>query len=176
MIDLVLKAAGAACVMAAAAAYGELKARRLAQRVNQLQQFQQSLKLLAEEISFARSVLPEAFQAVGGQCAPPICDLYRLAAETLAGNRELSAGEAWCEAVRRIYTASSYTPADREIIKGLGVSLGAREREGQLQQIRLTERRLELALEGARDDNNRRAKLWRYLGYLGGAAMVILLL
>jgi stage III sporulation protein AB len=176
MIDLVIKIAGAACIMAAAAAYGELKARRLAQRLNQLQQFQQSLKLLAVEISFARSVLPEAFQAVGSQCAPPIRDLYHAAAEALAGGKELTAGEAWREAVRRISPASSFTPADREIIKGIGVSLGASEREGQLQQIRLTERRLELALEEARDDHSRRAKLWRYLGYLGGAAIVILLL
>ena len=175
MIDLVIKIAGAACIMAAAAAYGELKARRLAQRLNQLQQFQQSLKLLAVEISFARSVLPEAFQAVGGQCAPPIRDLYRLAAEALAGSRELSAGEAWCEAVGRIYPASSFTPADREIIKDR--RLARCKRAGGTAAADPVNRAAPGACpEEARDDHSRRAKLWRYLGWLGGAAIVILLL
>jgi len=54
--------------------------------------------------------------------------------------------------------------------------LGVSEQEGQLKQIGLTLQHLELALETAREQRQRNEKMWRYLGFAGGAALVILLL
>lgn len=176
MTELYLKLAGAACIMAAAAAYGEFRARTLVQRVNQLQQFQRSLKLLAAEIAFARSVLPYAFKTVGGQCSSPVREIYLAASEALLAGEEVSAGVAWREAVLQSYPKSCFTAADREIIESIGVSLGVSEQEGQMKQIQLTSQHLEFALEEARDNSRRQVKLWRYLGYISGAALIILLL
>jgi stage III sporulation protein AB len=176
MAELVFKLAGAACIMGAAIAYGELKARNLELRVKQLQQFQRSLKLLAAEISYARSVLPDAFKIVGSRSDYPVSELYLAAARLLLSPRELSARQAWQEAVRQLHPNTAYTAADREIIESLGVSLGVSQHDGQLKQVLLTGQHLDFALEGARDNRERHARLWRYLGFIGGAALVILLL
>lgn len=170
------KLAGALCIMAASATFGESKARTLARRVKQLEQFQRSLKLLSVEISFSRALLPYAFQAVARKLEPLLCELYDVAAASLLAGDERSTSEIWDGAVAEIYPQSSLTPADREIVSSLGVSLGVSDQEGQLKQIGLTLQQLELALETAREQRQRNEKMWRYLGLAGGAALVILLL
>lgn len=176
MFAFISKIAGSLCVLAAAAAFGETKARALVERVGQLQQFQRSLKLLSSEITFSRSLLPQAFQAVAARLEPPLDELYRSAASRLLAGDERSIQEIWEGAVSEIYPQSALTPADREILKGLGISLGVSEQEGQLKQIALTLQHLELALDSARERRRRNEKMWRYLGFAGGAALVILLL
>ena len=66
------KIAGSLCVMAAAAIFGETKARTLSRRVQQLEQFQRSLKLLSVEISFGRALLPSAIETVARRLGPPL--------------------------------------------------------------------------------------------------------
>jgi stage III sporulation protein AB len=176
MPELMLKFVGAACIMGAAVAFGESKARFLEQRVRQLQQFQRSLKLLTAEITFSRSLLPAAFMQVSKQSDPPIRELYGCAADLLSAERELTAREAWEQALGRVYPQSSFIAADREIIGSLGVSLGVSQQEGQIKQIQLAEQHLSFALEAARENRQRQAKLWRYLGFISGAALIILLL
>lgn len=170
------KIAGALCVMAAAALFGETKARALSRRVAELEQFQRSLKLLAVEISFGRALLPYAFETVARRLGPPLGRLYESAAARLLAGDERSAREIWEAAIAEIYPRSALTPGDREIVSSLGVSLGISDQEGQLKQIGLTLQHLEIALEEARDKRQRNEKMWRYLGFAGGAALVILLL
>lgn len=176
MVELICKIAGSLFVLTAAAAFGEAKARDLAHRVRQLQQFQRSLKLLNTEITFSRALLPHAFQAVSRRLEPPVSELYSLAASALLSGDERSAREIWDSALAEIHPRTSLTPADREIVSSLGISLGVSEQVGQLKQIGLTLQHLELALETARERRRRNEKMWRYLGFAGGAALVILLL
>ncbi|NMD43180.1 MAG: hypothetical protein GYA86_07725 [Firmicutes bacterium] len=170
------KIAGSLCVMAAAAIFGETKARTLSRRVQQLEQFQRSLKLLSVEISFGRALLPYAFETVARRLGPPLGKLYHGAAARLLAGDERSAGEIWEATLAEIFPQSALTPGDREIVSGLGVSLGISDQEGQLKQIGLTLQHLEIALEEARVQRQRNEKMWRYLGFAGGAALVILLL
>ncbi|HPU00261.1 MAG: hypothetical protein GX890_04740 [Firmicutes bacterium] len=176
MLELACKLTGTVCIMVATVAFGEAKARALALRVRQLQQFQRSLKLLSAEIAYSRSLLPYAFQAVARQLEPPVSELYRSAAAKLLAGDERSAGEIWESAVAEIYPQSAFTGADLEILAGAGVSLGATDEEDQLRQIGLTLQHLELALETALEQKRQNEKMWRYLGFAGGAALVILLL
>lgn len=176
MVGTIVKIAGAFCVLAAAAAFGEYKARTLASRVKQLEQFQRSLKLLVTEISYSNAVLPYAFRNVARQCHSPVNDLYFHAAEMLMEKDDLSTREIWCKAVKRVYPDSCFTDSDQEIIESLGISLGVSQKEGQLKQVRLTEEHLLFALETAREKKVQGEKMWRYLGVLSGATLVILLL
>lgn len=176
MLMPVCKIAGALCVMAAALLFGESKARALSRRVEELEQFQRSLKLLVVEISFGRALLPYAFETVARRLGPPLDRLYELAAARLLAGDERSAREIWEVALEEFYPRSALTAGDREIFSGLGISLGISAQEGQLKQIGLTLQHLEIALEEARTGRQRNEKMWRYLGFAGGAALVILLL
>ena len=110
MVELICKIAGSLFVLTAAAAFGEAKARDLAHRVRQLQQFQRSLKLLNTEITFSRALLPHAFQAVSRRLEPPVSELYSLAASALLSGDERSAREIWDSALAEIPV--SYTHLD----------------------------------------------------------------
>ncbi len=176
MLQLICKGVGSLCVLAAAVTFGESKARTLASRVRQLEQFERSLKLLSAEITYSRALLPQAFQAVARRLDPPLCELYGGAAAALLAGDERSAREIWGSAAANIYPHSDFTAEDLEIVTGLGLSLGVSEQEGQLKQIGLTLKHTELALETAREQRRRNEKMWRYLGFAGGAALVILLL
>jgi len=176
MTELLYNLAGAACIIGAAAAYGESRARFIEQRVRQLQQLQRSLKLLTAEILFAQSLLPAAFRTVGSLSEPPVKNLFVGAADLLAAGRELTAQEAWEESLQQVYPQTSFSEADLEIIKSLGVSLGISQREGQLKQIQLAEQHISFSLEEAQQSRERQARMWRFLGFIGGATLVILLL
>jgi len=176
MAVIICKLGGAICIMAAAMWLGESKARSLGLRVRQLQQFQQSLKLLAAEVAYVNSILPLAFQKVSRQTGFPAKEIYSTAAGILSTRDDLTAQEAWESALSQVSPKTCYTGLDLEVIKGLGVSLGESQKEGQLTQIELTLKRLEFALHEAQEDKSRNEKMWRYLGLLGGAALVILLL
>ncbi len=171
-----VKAAGALCVFFSAAAFGEFKAHVLATRVRHLQQFEQSLGLLCGEISFTRTPLPEAFVRVAGQLEQPVGQLYRIAAGYLQPGSNLTPREAWQTSLEEIRSQTCFTPGDGEIIASLGISLGFSRQEEQLEQIRLVTRRLENILPEAMENKQRGARMWRYIGVLGGAALIILLL
>lgn len=176
MGPLLLKVIGAAFVIAAASACGEQKARSLVLRVQHLQQFRRSLTLLIAEISFTRPVLPYAFKAVAERSSFPARELYLEAAAMLLAGGEMTTREIWRKAVDRVLPGTCCTAADREIIDSLGASLGASEQEGQLNQIRLTMQQLDCALEEALGQKQSGEKMWRYLGFAGGAALVIFFL
>jgi stage III sporulation protein AB len=171
-----LKVVGAVIVIAAASACGEQKARALALRVQHLQQFRRALALLAAEISFTRPVLPYAFKTAAERSSFPARELLLEAAVMLLAGGELTAREIWKKAVDRVLPETCCTAADREIIESLGASLGVCEQEGQLNQIRLTMSQLDCALEEALGQKHRSEKMWRYLGFAGGAALVIFFL
>lgn len=162
--------------MTAAVWLGESKARVLGQRVRQLQLFQQSLKLLVAEVAYAHSILPLAFEKVSRQAGFPVKEIYSTAAGMLGSGNDLSAQQAWDSALDQVSARTCYTEKDMEVVRALGVSLGESQKEGQLTQIELTLKRLEFVLHEAQEDKSRNERMWRYLGLLGGAALVILLL
>ena len=131
MLQLICKGVGSLCVLAAAATFGETRARTLASRVRQLEQFERSLKLLSAEITYSRALLPHAFQAVARRLDSPLCELYGGAAAALLAGDERSAREIWGGAAANIYPQSDFTAEDLEIVSGLGLSLGVSEQEGQ---------------------------------------------
>ena len=65
---------------------------------------------------------------------------------------------------------------DRSLLAELGGSLGTSDVEGQLETIRLFETRLSLRLDGARELQKTKGKLYRSLGVLSGLGLVVLLI
>lgn len=176
MTEITLKLVGSACIMAAAVIYGEHKSRALDLRVKQLQLFERSLRLLVAEITYARSVLPQAFRTVGRRIEAPVGRIYLKAADFITAKWENTPGDAWLEAVKVCFSQTSLASSDKEIVESLAISLGVSQQEGQLKQVHLTSRHLSIALEEAEEERGRYGKLWRYLGLVGGAALVILLM
>jgi stage III sporulation protein AB len=166
---------GAALVLGASAALGHLLARPYRRRPRELAALQVALHRLATEVRYAVP-LPQALRAAGSGACPPVRRLFEGAAEQLGSPRGATAAEAWEQALAAADPLSAWLPADRQILLDLGHVLGASGRAEQRRHLEHSLERLAAAEAEARAEAERQARMWVYLGVLGGAALVILCL
>ncbi|NLI69288.1 MAG: hypothetical protein GX364_00270 [Firmicutes bacterium] len=174
MSGWIFKLCGALCVVSACYLWGEFKARSFTVHLQQLQQFRQAFNLLSAEISYTGTPLPAAFKNISARIGGAVGNIFEEAAERILAGGDVSAGEAWREAVSDTFPRLSISQDDRRIIGQLGASLGMVDREGQIKQIGLVLSLLEDALQDAHEKRQRNERMWRYLGLLGGLMLVII--
>ena len=85
-----------------------------------------------------------------------------------------SAGVAWEKAVDE--SNNNFTKEDKDIIKGLAKMLGKTDIDGQVSEIRLTNKFLEVQIKDAENEKNKNEKLYKTLGATVGLALVIILI
>lgn len=170
-----MAAAGAFLVLTAATGLGYLLARPFRRRPHELADLQAAFHRLATEVRY-RVPLAEALQAAGQGATVPVRRLFEEASRRLRSPTGVTAAEAWEMAVAASDPVSAWWPSDRQILLDLGQVLGS---SGQAEQQRHLEHclaRLAAAEAEARAEADRQARMWLYLGILGGAALVILCL
>ena len=86
----------------------------------------------------------------------------------------LSAGEAWENAIDEAET--KFNSEDIEILKGLSKMLGRTDLDGQVNEIRLTEKFIETKIEEAEFEKRKNTKLFKTLGVTVGLTIVIVLI
>lgn len=167
---------GGLCVVSACAGLGFFKAARLQRRVGALRGLQAGLQVLDTEIAYAATPLPDAFRRIGNTFSSPAATLFAEVAEQLAGRPETGAPDLWETAVRRLAADMALEPPDVEVLLQFGRTLGASDRADQRKHIRVACDRLRVQEEAARQEAATRARMWRSLGVLIGAAIVVLLM
>ena len=85
-----------------------------------------------------------------------------------------SAGVAWEEAVDSSDT--NFSKEDAEIIKSLAKMLGKTDIDGQVSEIRLTNKFLDVQIKDAENEKMKNEKLYKTLGATVGLALVIVLI
>ena len=85
-----------------------------------------------------------------------------------------SAGVAWEKAVDE--ANNNFTKEDKDIIKGLAKMLGKTDIDGQVSEIRLTCKFLDVQIKDAEIEKNKNEKLYKTLGATVGLALVIILI
>ena len=71
---------------------------------------------------------------------------------------------------------NNFTKEDKDIIKGLAKMLGKTDIDGQVSEIRLTNKFLEVQIKDAENEKNKNEKLYKTLGATVGLALVIILI
>ena len=84
--------------------------------------------------------------------------------------------QAWEEAVRKTAEDAGYRKEDLPLLLRLSEVLGTSDVDGQIKGIELMERELEASYEEAQAEQKTKGKLYRSLGALAGAGVVVLLL
>jgi stage III sporulation protein AB len=169
-----LKMIGAALVLLSGALFGFLQAQQLARRPKQIRQLIQALGRLETEISYGLTYLPEALEAIAGQTPHPLSQLFRRIAEMLRSARS-SVHECWQEAVKEVWAGTSMKDSEKDIVSQLGSTLGITDREDQIKHLRLALSQLAAEEALARDECLRYEKMWKSLGILAGALIVVLI-
>lgn len=168
-----VKLLGAAVLVLASGLAGLSVGSSYTRRPRELKSLQTGLKLLATEISYALSPLPEALANVAARAPDEVAPLFRMAAGELAGGG--SAAGAWQKACARWGEGSSLAPCDLALVNQLGQALGISGREDQLSHLELVSGQLEQQIAQAQEAAAKNTRLWNYLGFLGGAALALIL-
>ena len=167
-----LKTVGLVLVVLCCSGCGAMMAANLRRRMAALQKTQLFLHLLSERLSYTLCPVQELFAELAGE--PLLRELDYIA----ACSRRLQAREPFPEALRESVLESRLplNERDREVLVSLCPIIGASDVENQLSGLALIRANLSGQAGQAREQVQRRARLYRSLGVLAGAAMAILLL
>ena len=168
----VMKWSGMALIVLCTTALGLSASQALERRVRELETALAALTGLEGELRYS--------------LAPPDAAIARLEErESLAAAGYLPACSALCrrgtpfpEAWRRALERNqgALSPEDLLILSALSDTLGQCDLDGQLAQVAQAQRLLKLQLDSARQQSAARGKLYRTMGLLSGAFLVVLFL
>jgi stage III sporulation protein AB len=88
---------------------------------------------------------------------------------------EMSFREAWDQSVSG-FSPNGFTKADKQMLAGIGASLGNSDTEGQNATLALMAAELTSAYEISHEDCKRKSKLYTSLGLLAGAFLAVILI
>ncbi|MFZ5901379.1 MAG: stage III sporulation protein AB [Bacillota bacterium] len=151
-------------------------AQRYARRPRELRALETALAVLETEISYGATPLAEAFDSVAQRTDPLVSGLFGYARDELATGTGITAADAWQKAIDAFVPDSALQGEDVGVLRGLGPVLGGSGCEDQVRHIRLTMEHLKATRIRAEEEALKNVRLWQYLGFLGGIAIVLVIL
>jgi stage III sporulation protein AB len=155
---------------------GFLQASRYAARPRQIRQLVHALQRLETEIGYGYTPLPEAVQRSALHLPEPAASLLSGVTERLSRADGLTFRECWEQAVNGHWPGTAMRGSEQAALIRLGSALGISDREDQIKHLRLAMQQLKAEEDAARDDQARYEKMWKSLGVLIAALVVILIL
>jgi stage III sporulation protein AB len=169
-----VKLLGAILILFAGTMFGFYQALQLSRRPRQIRQLIQALQRLETEISYGLTPLPAALLTISRQISQPLSQIFHIAAEQLKAFG-LSTEESWRYAIEAGWQDTAMKTAEQEVFQQLGLTLGLTDREDQIKHLRLTVSQLQAEEITAWEEQKRYEKMWKSLGLLSAALVVILM-
>lgn len=169
------KLIGAALVLFACTMLGLFQSQQYARRPLQIRRLVLALQRLETEIGYGFTPLPDALLSLAGMLPESLAAMFRRAAELLQAGSSRSTAELWRQAIGEHWPQTALKAGEREVVERLGATLGATDRDDQIKHLRLAVQHLQTEELTAWDDRKRYAGMWRSLGVLGGALLVLLM-
>lgn len=171
-----LKLFGAILVLAAGTMFGFVESSHLVRRPRQIRELTLAFQRLETEIIYGSTLLPEALRSAARPLSPPLAAVFLDAASHMTkGPAPLSAEESWVLAVEDGWRNTSMKADEKETVRQLGFSLGISDREDQVKHIRLAVHQLQAGERTALEEQKRYETMWKSLGVLSAALVVILM-
>lgn len=170
-----LKLIGAVLVLFAGTMMGFYKSVQLANRPLQIRRCIHALQQLETEIMYGFTPLPDALATVSKRAGEPVRTLFQLVVERLAREEGLTFQECWHTSVAEFWNRTAMRSGEKEILDRLGMTLGISDREDQFKHLHLAVNQLQSEEVNADEDRKRYEKMWKSLGILVGALVVILM-
>lgn len=170
-----LNMVGALIVLISGALIGFYQAAQYANRPKQIRQLIQALQRLETEINYGFTPLPEALKRISHSIPEPVSTIYAQAAEQLTINNGRSTKESWQQVIADNWKRSAMKASEMDIMLQVGSTLGISDRQDQIKHIHLAIYQLQGEEDTAKEEQRRYEKMWKSLGVLGGALVVILM-
>lgn len=169
-----VKLLGALLVIGASGFIGQVVSQNYLARAGQLRELGSLLGVLETEISYLKTPLPEIFDRLAATNRGACASLFRETRNLLLSGEGYTAREAWEIALERSYPFTALSTEDRAILLAFGRSLGNSGSEEQVKHIRELREYLKLQEARAREEGERNARVWGYLGVGTGLLLVLL--
>lgn len=169
-----LKILGAVLVITAATLSGWIQARQYANRPTQIRKLILALRRLQTEIMYGFTPLPDALQRIGEQSGDPIKSIFTGASTAMNPPFNRTAQDSLQAAIESNWKYTAMKAAEKDVLNQLSFTLGTSDRKDQLGHIATAVRQLESEEAAAREEQNRYEKMFKSLGLLCGAFIVIL--
>jgi len=147
---------------------------RLEGQLLELQRLETGLLCLLNEISYSLTPLPEALTRAGERAGGHIGDLFGKCGKLAGLSQRRTAEEAIAQAL--LECGAGVSPSARAILTDLSRYLGTSGHKEQVRHIEMSIDKAKRLRQDFEEDCRKRAKLYRYLGVLGGAAVAVVLL
>lgn len=165
---------GSIALIGGCGCWGLWLAGRIRRRPQEMRAFLVALALLDTEIVWGSTPLPEAFGIVKERSESP-WQAFFAELQTHLKKGE-SAGRAWKEAISNQRPNFCLKDDDWQVIQDVGKGLGRSDRAEQHKQLELIQHQLSNMKDQAEVWAAKQAKMWSYLGFLCGIAVVLFLL
>lgn len=143
-------------------------------RVRELKELQLALNILDTEISYGRTLLPEALKTTIDVLSPSLAKIFSDAADELDRSKNYHFYELWQDIINNNSKKTYLSREDFEILINWGRQIGASNLDNQIKINKLTIKRLEQHEIMARDIAIRKVKPVRYAGVLISLIVIIL--
>lgn len=145
--------------------------KKYSNRLRDLKEMRKALNFFEEKIKFTYEPIPDVFEEISHKVQDNIGEIFYNSSKSMENE---SAGVAWEKAVDE--ANNNFTKEDKDIIKGLAKMLGKTDIDGQVSEIRLTCKFLDVQIKDAENEKNKNEKLYKTLGATVGLALVIILI
>ncbi|TDF99233.1 stage III sporulation protein SpoIIIAB [Paenibacillus piri] len=170
-----MKLLGALLILLSATLFGFYQAQQYSRRPKQIADLIRALQRLETEIVYGSTPLPDALLRVALACPAPVHWVFRHTAEELLKEAGRSVQHIWRQVVTDDWKLTSMKPNEQHIVRQLGHTLGLSDGADQVKHLRLAVQQLQGELESAQEERKRYESMWRSLGLLMGALIVILM-
>ena len=150
---------------------GVLMSKKYSNRLRDLKEMRKALNFFEEKIKFTYEPVPDVFDEISCKVNENIGNIFKEA--SISMNNE-SAGVAFENAIENSNT--NFTKEDKDIIKGLAKMLGKTDIDGQVSEIKLTCKFLDVQIKDAENEKVKNEKLYKTLGATIGLELIIILI
>ena len=145
--------------------------KKYSNRLRDLKEMRKALNFFEEKIKFTYEPIPDVFEEISGKVKENIGEIFHNSSKLMENE---SAGVSWENAVD--HSNNNFTKEDKDIIKGLAKMLGKTDIDGQVSEIRLTCKFIDVQIKDAEKEKTKNEKLYKTLGATVGLALVIILI
>ena len=158
-------------IFGASTKIGILFSQRYEKRVSELKEFKSAFTILKTKIRYTYEPLKDIFEEIINCTNGRAKDVFIKTCKYIDIENST---ESWNRAITN--TPLNITTEDKTVIMQLGKMLGKTDKDGQISQIDITLNFLDMQIEKAEYEKQKNAKLYKTLGAITGAGIIIILL
>ncbi len=153
---------------------GMMKAQSYSQRLTELSDLKDMIRMLRTEMQYRKDPLPTVFIRIASYKENRSMELLERCIGLMKENMEFKT--CWEKAADLAYRGSCLTETDLAVIKDLGLQLGKSDIQGHAGVFSLTEAKLEAQIQEASEEKKAKGKMYRGLGFSAGILIAVILI